>query len=83
MAANRRSLGCLGGLSLVVGPIVVLAGLAGRAFQTEYSNTVEPNMSTPNTTIAIGVILIILGIALLVWRFKVTSTDSTDPPDRP
>ena len=83
MAANRRTLGCLGGLGLVVGPIVVLAGLAGRAFQTEYSNTVEPSMQTPNTTTAVGVILILLGIAMLVRRSKVTSTDSIDTPDRP
>lgn len=80
MAASKWRLGCLSGLSLVIGPILVLAGFFGRAAQTMYSDSTEPSMLAPNMTIVIGVALILTGIALIVWRVKSTSTEPSDEP---
>lgn len=70
MAASKRALAWTGWLALIVGVIVALAGLMGRAFEAEYGGTVEGEMLVPNLTIAIGLVLVGIGVVRLVMRYR-------------
>ena len=73
MAASKTVLAWLGWLGVVAGVVVFLGGLMGRAFEAEYGGTVEGEMIVPNVTIAIGVLLIVVGVVSLVQRSKTDS----------
>ena len=70
MAARSSVLGWVGSLCLVIGTVVALAGWLGRGFEAEYGGTIEGEMIVPNVTIAVGVLLFVVGIVVLVSRSR-------------